>query len=263
MTSLTAGWDVNDSSGIVDGGDVLIRPTRGRRDPEVAPDLILTMTGPILDRLVKRCGGRPVPVAGAVPRRVFQVGEPGRPRATLAGPFLGAPQAVLGLEKMIVLGARRVFVTGWCGSLQPDLRIGDLVMPSGALSDEGTSKHYPLEGDEPEADPDLRRRLAAAVERNGLTARTGRIWSTDAPYRETRDKVRAFREAGLLAVDMEMSALLTVAAFRGVRLAALLTVSDELFDPAWRHGFSGDRLREADRTVASLFEEAVLGPEAA
>ena len=253
---------MNDTSGIQDADEVLIRPTRGGRDPEVAPDLILGMTGPILDRLVRRWRARPVPVTGVVPGRVFQVGEGGRPRATLAGPFLGAPQAVLGLEKLIALGARRVLVTGWCGSLQPDLRIGDLVMPSGALSEEGTSKHYPLEGDDPEADPDLRRRLADAVARRGLTARTGRIWSTDAPYRETRDKVRASRDAGLLAVDMEMSALLTVAAFRGVRLAALLTVSDELFDLTWRHGFSSDRLREADGTVAALLQEAVGGQEA-
>jgi uridine phosphorylase len=253
---------VNDASGIVDEGEVLIRPARGRRDPEVAPDLILGMTGPILDRLVKRLGGRAVPVTGAAPDRVFQVGEAARPQVTLAGPFLGAPQAVLGLEKMIVLGARRVWVTGWCGSLQPDLRIGDLVLPSDAFSDEGTSRHYPLEGEEPRADPALRRRLGAAVERRGLTARTGRLWSTDAPYRETRDQVRAFRDAGLLAVEMEMSALLTVAAFRGVRLAGLLTVSDELFDLTWRHGFSGDRLREADEAVAALLEEAVLRPAA-
>ncbi|MCF8061700.1 MAG: nucleoside phosphorylase [Deltaproteobacteria bacterium] len=248
---------MNDTSGIVDAHDVLIRPARGKRDPQVAPDLILGMTGPILDRLVKHLEARPVPVTGAVPDRVFQAGEGASPGLTLAGPSLGAPQAVLGLENMIALGARRVWATGWCGSLQPDLRIGDLVTPEDAFSDEGTSKHYPTEGVEPKVDAGLQRDLDSILGRRRETARTGRIWSTDAPYRETLDKVCALRDAGLVAVDMEMSALLAVAAFRGVRLAALLAVSDELFDLRWRHGFSSGRLREAERTVAELLEEAV------
>jgi nucleoside phosphorylase len=249
---------VNDFPGTADAHEVLIRPARGKRDPRVAEDLILGMTGPVLDRLVSRMGARPVPVAGAAPDRVYQVGEARRPRATLAGPFLGAPQAVLGLEKMIVLGARRVWVTGWCGSLQPDLRIGDLVLPVDALSDEGTSNHYPVRGPEPETDAELRRRLAAALERRGLSARKGKVWTTDAPYRETRARVRSLRDAGLAAVDMELSALLTVAAFRGVRLAALLAVSDELFDLTWHPGFSSTRLREAGRAAATILEETVF-----
>ncbi len=238
--------------------DVLIRPARGKRDPELAPDLILGMTGPMLRILVDRLEGRPVPVSGAGFYRVYEAGGAGRPRAALAGPFLGAPQAALGLEKLIALGARRVWVTGWCGSLQPDLRIGDLILPESAFSDEGTSRHYPVPGPEPAADEGLRRELEQVLDQRGLTARAGRVWSTDAPYRETHDKVKALMDAGLLAVDMELSALLTVAAFRGVRLAALLVISDELFDLSWRHAFSSPRLREAEQTAAQVLE-AVIG----
>ncbi|MFO7784791.1 MAG: nucleoside phosphorylase [Desulfatiglandales bacterium] len=251
---------MNDDSGAVDSEDVLIRPARGKRDPDAAPDLVLAMTGPVLDRLVARFEARPLRIGGSAVYRAWEVrpGE-GAPRLTLAGPFLGAPHSVIGLEKMIALGAERIWVTGWCGSLQPDLRIGDLVMPIGAFSDEGTSRHYPLEGDTPKTDQGLRRELGSALARRGMTARTGRVWSTDAPYRETHGKVRAFRDSGLVAVDMELSALLAVSAYRGVRLAGLLVVSDELSDLTWRPGFSDPRLREAEEAVAEVLNEAVLG----
>ncbi len=237
--------------------DVLIRPRRSKRDPWFAPDLILAMTGPVLDLLVKILAARSVPVSGAAHYRVYEVGKGDRPRPALAGPFLGAPQAVLGLEKMIALGARRVWVTGWCGSLQPDLRIGDLVMPLDAFSDEGTSRHYPLTEAALNTDQGLRRKLISALERRGRSARTGRLWSTDAPYRETHHKVQSLMDAGLVAVDMELSALLTVAAYRGVRLAALLVISDELFDLSWRHAFSSPLLREAEEDVARVLEDVI------
>lgn len=237
---------------------VLIRPVRGRGETCAAPDLILGMTRPVLDRLVKRTAARNAAVTDFGLYRAFETGGPDAlPWITLAGPFLGAPQAVLGLERMIARGARRVWVTGCCGSLQPDLRIGDLVLPQDALSEEGTSRHYPTAESRPKADPDLSRAVLVAVKRLGASCRSGRLWTTDAPYRETRRSVRDFQQAGVLAVDMEMAALLAVAAFRGVRLAGLLAVSDELFDLTWRPGFSSPSLREGTRVMVEALLEAV------
>jgi uridine phosphorylase len=164
---------------------------------------------------------------------------------------------VLGLEKLIALGAGRIWVTGWCGSLQADLRIGDLVVPVDALPEEGTSQHYPLPQPDPATDEGLRKALAAALERRGLNARSGRLWTTDAVYRETRDKVLAMGRAGVLAVDMEISALLTVAAYRGVRLAGLLVVSDELSGGAWHPGFSSRELRGGSSAAVGTILEAI------
>ncbi len=237
--------------------DVLIRPSRGRRDSDAAPDLILGMTAAMLERLSSESGARRIPVSGLGLSSAYEVRDGAdRPRLTLAGPFLGAPQAVLGLEKMIALGARRIWVTGWCGSLQPDLCIGDLVDPVDAVSDEGTSRHYPLQGPAPTADSVMRQALGSALKRRGLERRTGRIWSTDAVYRETRDRVQALGREGVLAVDMEMSALLTVAAWRGVRLAALLVVSDELAGLSWRPGFSTRIVRDRERAAVETVLEA-------
>ncbi len=46
------------------------------------------------------------------------------------------------MEKLIVLGARMVLLFGYCGSLQSDVRIGDLFVPTDAVSGEGTSQYY-------------------------------------------------------------------------------------------------------------------------
>jgi nucleoside phosphorylase len=61
---------------------------------------------------------------------------------TLAGPFIGAPYAVMILETLIARGARKILFFGWCGAISPDVRIGDIIIPTGAIIDEGTSRHW-------------------------------------------------------------------------------------------------------------------------
>ncbi len=169
---------------------------------------------------------------------------------TIAGPILGAPQAVLVLEKLIALGSRVIIVFGWCGSLQSDLTIGDWLLPSSARSEEGTSSHYPMNAAKFLPDTDLFGSLQDYCVQNGFSVRAGPIWTTDAPLRETVDKVSGYGEEGLLAVEMEMSALFHVAAYRKVRLVGLLVVSDELFTLKWRPGFRSTRFNRACRQAS-------------
>jgi len=159
----------------------------------------------------------------------------------LAGPAVGAPMATICLEKLIALGATRILLYGWCGSLVPDLRISDLFVPTGVLSEEGTSGHYPA----PAAPPDdsWSRTLCTALTAQGPPPKQGKIWTTDAVFRETRDKVGRYGAAGIMAVDMEYGALRAVAAFRQVSLAAVLLVSDELFHPQWTPRFQQKSFR--------------------
>jgi len=169
---------------------------------------------------------------------------------TIAGPILGAPQAVLVLEKLIALGSRVIIVFGWCGSLQSDLAIGDWLLPSSARSEEGTSSHYPMNAANFLPDTDLLGSLQDYCVQNGFSVRAGPVWTTDAPLRETVDKVSGYGREGLLAVDMEMSALFHVAAYRKVRLVGLLVVSDELFTLKWRPGFRTTRFKRACRQAS-------------
>jgi purine-nucleoside phosphorylase len=83
------------------------------------------------------------------------------------------------------------------------------------------------------------------VIRQEITFHEGKIWTTDAPYRETEDKVISYSQEGVLAVEMEMSALFRVALYRGVELAGLLVVSDELGSLSWKRGFDRPEFKKA------------------
>jgi uridine phosphorylase len=161
----------------------------------------------------------------------------------VAGPAVGAPMAVMTLEKLIALGAGCIIVYGWCGSLQEGLQIGDILIPTWAVSSEGTSAHYPIKGTMESAQR-LREEMAGFLNQRGMQTATGPIWTTDAPYRETRLSVAAYRSQGIMAVDMEYAALCTVAAFRGIKLAAAFLVSDETWRQPWRAGFTNKTFKK-------------------
>ncbi len=175
----------------------------------------------------------------------------------LAGPILGAPQAAMVLENLRRRGVKSYLSLGWCGSLQPELTWGDIVLPDRGVSEEGTSALYPI--DEAAAFPDegLSGELSGAMKKNGLDFTPGPVWSTDAPYRETRDKVLRYAGQGVLAVDMETSAVITVARFHGLAWSGLLVVSDELWGEKWRPGFNSrelnNGLKRAAETILQVF----------
>lgn len=98
-------------------------------------------------------------------------------------------------------------VVGWCGAVSDRAQIGDIFLPDSAISDEGTSRNYiemPSDTDFPTVLPsyNLSQKIVRAFRR-----KTGRIWTTDAIYRETAKKISFFRDMGAVAVEMECSAL--------------------------------------------------------
>lgn len=168
---------------------------------------------------------------------------------SVTGPYIGASYGVMLLESLIAKGAQAVIVLGWCGGLVSQLAQGDLVVVENALVDEGTSRHYmDLRGDLPavNADPRLTATLLDALGTAGVDAHpNATIWTTDAIYRETPEKVAWYKGKGACAVEMECSALFAAAAFRKIPIAALLVVSDSLAreDGTWDPGFNKKRFK--------------------
>jgi uridine phosphorylase len=172
----------------------------------------------------------------------------------VAGPAVGAPMAVLTLEKLVALGTRHLIVYGWCGSLHESLHIGDLLLPTWSVSTEGTSAHYPV-GRRPESDPAAQQLLADRLRTRGLSVRSGPVWTTDAPYRESTVEVDRLGKKGILGVDMEFGALVAAAAFRKVRLNAVLLVSDELWSGEWQPGFRTRTFKEKSSNVLQFLAD--------
>ncbi len=164
---------------------------------------------------------------------------------------VGAPAVVLLLEPLIAAGVRRVIFLGIAGSLRPEAPIGTIVLPEWAIREEGTSHHYLPASILPRASGELLNRLQEELERLGEGPLRGGVWTTDAPFVETRGKVRRYAEMGALAVEMECSALMALSQVRGFDFAAGLVITDELFGERWRAEFRGKRVREGERKLLS------------
>jgi uridine phosphorylase len=176
-----------------------------------------------------------------------------------AGPAVGAPMAVMCLEKLIALGAKRIILVGWCGALKPTLGIGNVLSPGQALCGEGTSQYYSSDH-EPLPSPSLTAWIRITLDRSGMDWQDGRVWSTDAPYRESRDLLaRLHQENDIAAVDMEYSALCTVARFRGIDFAAAMLVSDEIWQQQWRPGFTTPAFQRRSQELAEVLMEGLAG----
>jgi purine-nucleoside phosphorylase len=94
------------------------------------------------------------------------------------------------------------------------------------------------------------------LNKNQIDFHAGAIWTTDAVYRETREKVESYQKQGVLAVEMEVSALFSVARFRQVELGAMLVVSDELSALKWRPGFKDKRFVAGRKIACRMVKEA-------
>lgn len=164
---------------------------------------------------------------------------------TIATLPAGAPAAVMLVEELIACGMEVLIVTGSAGSLQRHAPIGSLVVPTTAIREEGTSHHY-VPSDAPAvASPGVVATVVDVLRERSLSYAAGLQWTTDAVYREHREKIDRYRSAGVLAVDMELSALYTVAAYRHIECGAVLAISDELHGGAWDLGFDDTRFVQA------------------
>jgi uridine phosphorylase len=164
--------------------------------------------------------------------------------------MMGAPYAAALMETLIAWGARTLLFFGWCGAISPEVKIGDIIVPSGAVIDEGTSLHYGgNSGEISDACPEASKLIRQYLSGSGLTYREGFLWSIDAPFRETPKKVDTARTRGACAVEMETSALFTVGRHRQVSVGAVLVVSDDLSSLTWKPGFKDKRFRDARREV--------------
>ncbi|HEX5939348.1 MAG TPA: nucleoside phosphorylase [Dehalococcoidia bacterium] len=156
---------------------------------------------------------------------------------------IGAPAAVAACEEMLPFGLTHLLVLAASGGLQPSLPIGSTILPETAIREERTSHHY-LPPDVPaRADPELLAQLERTCRTHGLNPPRGLHWTTDAIYREHREKIARYQELGVTSVDMEISALYALGAYRDFKCAAAVVISDELFEP-YRLGFRFPELVE-------------------
>lgn len=157
-----------------------------------------------------------------------------RGRVGVLGNFgIGAPGLASLAEELMAWGTKRLVILSLAGGLQPDLAPGSILVCDRALRDEGTSYHYLPAARDVAASPGLVAAISRGLSEHALAHTTGTTWSTDAPYRETRQEAEVYQSEGVKAVDMESAALFAVGQVRGVETASAFVIGDSLASPRW------------------------------
>jgi uridine phosphorylase len=237
--------------------DAIIIPQKGKRSPHLGPVAVIAGTETDLFQLCKL-----LDFDGGTYQKLFTSrlyrghANPSAAGVSITGPIVGAPYAVMVLETLIAWGARKIIFIGWCGSISDKIKIGDIIVATSAIIDEGTSGHY-TDNETRISFPSasMLTKLNDALRQNQANFHNGAIWSTDAIYRETCEKVKYFQRQDAIGVEMEISALFTVAKFRGVDLGAMAVVSDELSSFKWRPGFKMDEFKHGRKTACTVIKD--------
>jgi uridine phosphorylase len=156
-------------------------------------------------------------------------------RIAVFNPGVGAPAAATSLEDIIGLGATKIIGCGGAGIVKQGFDVGHIIVPTGAVRDEGTSHHYQPVEVAVVPHPLAVEAIDAELSDAGVPHDKGLTWTTDAIFRETPEKVARRREQGCISVEMEASAMFAVAMFRGAVYGQLLYAGDDVSAQTWDH----------------------------
>jgi len=165
---------------------------------------------------------------------------------------IGAPVAIAKLEELIAFGVQQFLSIGEAGSLQHELKIGDIVLCERAIRDEGTSHHYLPGTKYAYPSKTITAQIAETLELLGQEYTRGTSWTIDAIYRETIDEVKRYQAEGVKTVEMEASALFVVAEYHAVELGSFFCISDSLAELTWRPEFQSVENRDSLETLYKI-----------
>ena len=173
---------------------------------------------------------------------------------------VGAPACIVQYEELFAMGLEKVVVFGTCGVL--DSKIDDLaiIIPNAAIRDEGTSYHYMKASDEVKTNPKYVDEFIKLLDEHKYSYTIGKTWTTDAPYRETRNKVLKRKEQGCVCVDMECSAIFALAEFRNKEVFQFFYAADNLDSAKWDQRSLGneDLLSDKEKIGLLAIEFAIV-----
>jgi len=204
-----------------------VRQQRRKGNGSIPPLGVLEFDGDLIDKLiardeVRRCTDWPCfhtdmwlwpkhePCCGIVARTI------------------GGPYTVLIAEQMAVCGMKGVVGLASAGRIGRELPLPGIVVANEAVRDEGTSLHYLALSETVKANHGLAESLTEAMGTVGLPVRQGLVWTTDAPYRETRSQFEHWASRGVLAVEMQAASLFAFGQARNVKTGLVAHVTNAI-----------------------------------
>jgi uridine phosphorylase len=202
-----------------------VRRSRQIPNRNVPTVCILEFDGDLTDWLVRVGIARPFDSWACFHTSMFAMDLEGVACGIIAR-TIGGPYAVLIAEQLQAAGAKLIVGLTSAGRVSPDLPLPCLVVATGAIRDEGTSYHYLPPDHQVACGSQVVPLLERELIMTGWAVRSGRVWTTDAPYRETTAQLQKWAREGVLAVEMQAASLFAFGIARNAAVALVAMVSN-------------------------------------
>lgn len=146
---------------------------------------------------------------------------------------VGAPLLSGDLEELSQQGVNKFIIFGNCGVLDNTIPDCSIIIPTKGFRDEGTSYHYVETNDTIDMNPKYQEEFIQILNEYNFAYTKGYTWTTDAFYRETREKVKYFKERGAICVEMEGTAIAAICQRLGVDYFTFYYAGDNLDSDKW------------------------------
>ena len=166
-----------------------------------------------------------------------------------------APDTAITTEILCAGGVEFLIRIGSCGSLQGDVKIGDLVIVTGARRGEGTTSYYVPVNFSTLSHPEIIRALEKAAKSLKVRYHLGCVYTTDALFQETPELIAELEQQNVSGIDMITSTFLTIAQVRHKKAGAILAVSDECL--RGKMGFRDAVFLEAEEKMVEVAFKAI------
>jgi uridine phosphorylase len=232
----------------------LVRTFTGKKAEELAlPKRAIIAVNSADIRFLRRDPGARLLDAWTPFRRIY--GLDGK-ETVVTRSWYGGPNIASLVEELSAFGVRECCLWGYLGGISPDISVGDIVIASGAVREEGVSYHY-IDDREDTVSSEWAQEWS--LHPHCKEFEPGIVWSCDAIYRETRQKLDAYRRRGVLGVEMEVASFYAVCRAKGLRGVAFLVVSDRFRDDGtWIPGFSTPEFSKGAKRLGAFLQEHVI-----
>lgn len=150
---------------------------------------------------------------------------------TVVSTGIGGPSAAIAIEELVACGAKYLIRIGSGGAVQPYIKLGDLVIASGAIREDGTTNMYVSPNFPAIANIELTSKLIETSKELAYSHYVGLIRSHDSFYIDEEENIMEYwREKNILSSDMETSTLFVIGQLRGVKTASILNTVVECED---------------------------------
>lgn len=169
----------------------------------------------------------------------------------------GAPRAVEPVHIFGSIGTPLAIMIGSCGAIQRSLHTGDIVLPTQVRIGEGASQYYtPAEWSQPT--PEWVSRADKGLRARGFTLHQGRFITTSALFAQPKARTELWEQEGYLGVDMETSAVFSVAKVMGMSAVSMVFAWDELFlQRTFLDEFSSEEKAKQEQANLAIYDVAL------